>query len=136
MVAYTFTCNFLQTRQRHSLHHQKVKRWCSSPRHRNARCYSSVDRLCDAHTSKSSRQWGCKRMRSPFGNVRSLLSSMTLFMFSTQTASTSPSNTRYLASSCRKAQGIGQSDSSRCNASVPCGHAHELDLHAAFYCLL
>ena len=32
-------------------------------------------------------------MRSPFGSVSSLLSSMTLFMFSTHTASTSPSKT-------------------------------------------
>ena len=50
-------------------------------------------------TSNSNLQWDCRRMRSPLGRVSSLLSSITLFMFSTHTASTSPSNTRYLASS-------------------------------------
>lgn len=52
------------------------------------------------NTSKSKRQCDCRRMRSPLGSVNSRLSSMTLFMFSTQTASTSPSKTKYLASSC------------------------------------
>lgn len=36
-------------------------------------------------TSNSSFTWGARRMRSPLGSVRSLLSSITLFMFSTQT---------------------------------------------------
>ena len=36
-------------------------------------------------------QWGCRRIRSPLGSVNSLLSSMTEFIFSTHTASTSPS---------------------------------------------
>lgn len=47
-------------------------------------------------TSKSKAQWPCKRIRSPFARVRSLLSSMTEFIFSTQSASTSPSNRMYL----------------------------------------
>jgi hypothetical protein len=48
---------------------------------------------CRSATSNSSFTCGCRRMRSPFGSVSSLLSSITLFMFSTHTASTSPSNT-------------------------------------------
>ncbi len=51
-------------------------------------------------TSKSNLQWSCSWIRSPFGSVSNLLSSMTEFMFSTQSASTSPSNTMYRASRC------------------------------------
>mmetsp|Transcript_24010 Transcript_24010/g.78157 ORF Transcript_24010/g.78157 Transcript_24010/m.78157 type:complete len:343 (+) Transcript_24010:668-1696(+) len=48
---------------------------------------------CKSKTSNNSLQWSINRMRSPFGRVSSLLSSITLFMFSTHTASTSPSKT-------------------------------------------
>ena len=51
------------------------------------------DAYCRSNTSNRSLQWFTRRMRSPFGSVSSLLSSITLFMFSTQSASTSPSKT-------------------------------------------
>ena len=54
---------------------------------------------CRSATSNSSLTWSTKRIRSPFGNVSSLLSSITEFMFSTHTASTSPSKTMYRNSS-------------------------------------
>mmetsp|Transcript_30427 Transcript_30427/g.76191 ORF Transcript_30427/g.76191 Transcript_30427/m.76191 type:complete len:251 (+) Transcript_30427:6930-7682(+) len=54
---------------------------------------------CRSPTSKISLTWSTRRMRSPLGSVRSLLSSITEFIFSTHTASTSPSNTTYLHSS-------------------------------------
>ena len=50
-------------------------------------------------TSKSIAQWESKRIRSLLAKVKILLSSMTEFMFSTQTASTSPSYTIHLRSS-------------------------------------
>ena len=47
---------------------------------------------CRSKTSKSIEVVGkLSRIRSPLGRVSSRLSSMTLFMFSTHTASTSPS---------------------------------------------
>jgi len=49
---------------------------------------------CRSYTSNSSLQWFCSRMRSPLGSVSSRLSSITEFMFSTHTASTSPSKMR------------------------------------------
>ena len=54
---------------------------------------------CKSATSKSNLQWSTSRMRSPLGRVRSLLSSITEFIFSTHTASTSPSNTIHRTSS-------------------------------------
>mmetsp|Transcript_33746 Transcript_33746/g.73750 ORF Transcript_33746/g.73750 Transcript_33746/m.73750 type:complete len:202 (-) Transcript_33746:421-1026(-) len=54
---------------------------------------------CRSATSKSSLQWSVTRMRSELGSVSSLLSSITEFMFSTHTASTSPSSTIHLRSS-------------------------------------
>ena len=50
------------------------------------------------HTSKRSAQWRCSRIRSPLASVSSRLSSMTEFIFSTQSASTSPSKTKYFRS--------------------------------------
>ena len=46
---------------------------------------------CRSNVSQIIAQCGCRRMRSPFGSVSRRLSSMTEFMFSTHTASTSPS---------------------------------------------
>ena len=43
------------------------------------------DAYCKSKVSQIMQQWGCNRMRSPFGSVSNLLSSMTEFMFSTQT---------------------------------------------------
>lgn len=43
------------------------------------------DAYCRSATSNNSFTCGARRMRSPLGSVSSLLSSITLFMFSTQT---------------------------------------------------
>ena len=52
------------------------------------------DAYCRSKTSKSIEHVGkLRRMRSPLGSVSSLLSSITEFMFSTHSASTSPSYT-------------------------------------------
>ena len=40
---------------------------------------------CKSKVSQIMQQWGCNLIRSPFGSVSSRLSSMTEFMFSTQT---------------------------------------------------
>ena len=61
---------------------------------------------CRSKTSKSSLHQLLSRMRSPFGSVRSLLSSITLFMFSTHTASTSPSKMMYRSSSLPGGRGL------------------------------
>ena len=53
---------------------------------------------CKSPTSKSRAQCFWSRIRSPLARVRSLLSSMTEFMFSTHRASTSPSNRMYFLS--------------------------------------
>jgi hypothetical protein len=50
------------------------------------------------NTSKRSAQCFCSRILSPFANVSNLLSSITEFIFSTHSASTSPSNTIYFRS--------------------------------------
>jgi hypothetical protein len=44
---------------------------------------------CRSKVSQIMQQWGCNLMRSPFGSVNNLLSSMTEFMFSTQTCGAS-----------------------------------------------
>lgn len=49
-------------------------------------------------TSNKRAQWLRSRIRSPLAKVRSLLSSITEFIFSIQRASTSPSNKMYLRS--------------------------------------
>ena len=54
--------------------------------------------IVHAHTSTKSAQCFCSLILSPLANVNSLLSSITEFMFSTQRASTSPSNRIYLRS--------------------------------------
>mmetsp|Transcript_3414 Transcript_3414/g.6493 ORF Transcript_3414/g.6493 Transcript_3414/m.6493 type:complete len:262 (-) Transcript_3414:1159-1944(-) len=49
-------------------------------------------------TSNNNAHVGCTRIRSPLGRVSNLLSSMTEFIFSTHSASTSPSKRTYLRS--------------------------------------
>ncbi len=44
---------------------------------------------CKSKVSQIMQQWGCNLIRSPFGSVSSRLSSITLFMFSTQTCGAS-----------------------------------------------
>ena len=43
------------------------------------------DAYCKSNVSQIMQQWGCSLIRSPFGSVSNRLSSMTEFMFSTQT---------------------------------------------------
>ena len=43
------------------------------------------DAYCRSKVSQIMQQWGWSRILSPFGSVNNLLSSITLFMFSTQT---------------------------------------------------
>ena len=65
------------------------------------------DAYCKSKTSKSIVEVGkLSRMRSPLGSVSSLLSSMTEFMFSTHTASTSPSYTMYRRSGLSSGTGL------------------------------
>lgn len=59
-------------------------------------CILLTEILKFRQTSNSRAQWFCKRILSPLARVRSLLSSITEFIFSTHRASTSPSNRMYL----------------------------------------